>query len=756
MFLNETRHAINVEDASCDAQRPCSTCVRSHSYAVAHAPAGVELPPHPECTFDEVSESPPVETTETPKSRFERLESRINELESLLREKDRALNTFASDQSQPQMQHHPFASSSNAHTPNLVHSNGFNFDGIPGFANGNGNGIPTNGISNMYPNYTSSKPQNGTNGMDYTQFPNASGLDNLAGVASLLGNAPLSEAHIDSVSAGLNQDTSMSGGFQSNGSNLDIVFASWPVNLPSREVTRHLVEAYFAFHLHAVRLFHGPSFLASLDLHPTDPRFPWSAILHAMCAIGSLYVASIPPTPAPPPEYPAHEVFGARLRTLQRRPDSFAEQQAKFAKEQAEIALDLGHHKFQCVQVTVMLTWFYWCHGRWSEAFLSAAQGLRVAVPCGLNVCPPFHTIAETLRPPAIIPPAKTVMEDEVRRNTFWLAYAMERQMGTGNGWALSLDDQDICQLLPLRGDQFEQGILVYPSERQWSHDRDLLTTHKDEQIDSFILYVKATIILSRVKSFNLRFKGKHYVGDASVVSPNNSPASADQQEIFDIKDAPAFQELDKMINAFRTSFPAHLKSPIIGQSVDPYLYTASLIPHLYVSIRSIRDHCLIKPGEATCVHADRILRAARAIVDLMYNIASTSYDVSLLGLHSIMCWFMSGRVLIRFLKAAMQANSDAQIPQLQAEIVFIRSMLMKAAERITLAQRYQRMLDEYLFNSTGQTFADSLPISRFSTECTISLEEDSTSTMVPDTSRATDVFMQYRAPPIPARPTRR
>lgn len=31
--------------------------------------------------------------------------------------------------------------------------------------------------------------------------------------------------------------------------------------------------------------------------------------------------------------------------------------------------------------------------------------------------------------------------------------------MGTGNGWASSLDDQDVCQLLPLRGDQFEQGV---------------------------------------------------------------------------------------------------------------------------------------------------------------------------------------------------------------------------------------------------------------------------------------------------------
>lgn len=111
------------------------------------------------------------------------------------------------------------------------------------------------------------------------------------------------------------------------------------------------------------------------------------------------------------------------------------------------------------------------------QAFLSAAQTLRVAVPCGLNACPPFHTIAETLRPPSILPPAKTVIEDEMRRNTFWLGtslpvlfhrstsqwcflgYAMERLIGTGNGWALSLDDQDICQLLPVRSDQYDQGV---------------------------------------------------------------------------------------------------------------------------------------------------------------------------------------------------------------------------------------------------------------------------------------------------------
>ena len=37
-----------------DAKRPCcSTCVRSHAYAVAHAVEGAIFPDQPECTYDE-------------------------------------------------------------------------------------------------------------------------------------------------------------------------------------------------------------------------------------------------------------------------------------------------------------------------------------------------------------------------------------------------------------------------------------------------------------------------------------------------------------------------------------------------------------------------------------------------------------------------------------------------------------------------------------------------------------------------------
>ena len=94
-----------------------------------------------------------------------------------------------------------------------------------------------------------------------------------------------------------------------------------------------------------------------------------------------------------------------------------------------------------------------------SKIFLNSAHCLRLTVPLGLNMCPPFHSITKSERPQSILPPARTVIEDETRRNAFWLAYATERQHGCGNGWALSVDDQDVSQLLPVRGDQFDQGV---------------------------------------------------------------------------------------------------------------------------------------------------------------------------------------------------------------------------------------------------------------------------------------------------------
>ena len=90
---------------------------------------------------------------------------------------------------------------------------------------------------------------------------------------------------------------------------------------------------------------------------------------------------------------------------------------------------------------------------------MTIAQAIRASIPLGLNVDAPFFPISDALRTPSLLPVPGSVIEDEVRRNTFWLLYTMERMGGCSNGWALSLDDQDVSQLLPMKGVNFEMGV---------------------------------------------------------------------------------------------------------------------------------------------------------------------------------------------------------------------------------------------------------------------------------------------------------
>ncbi|KAF8078522.1 hypothetical protein FPV67DRAFT_1557832 [Lyophyllum atratum] len=473
----------------------------------------------------------------------------------------------------------------------------------------------------------------------------------------------------------------------------------------------HEVEVFFVFHPHAHRLFHGPSFMSTLSLPPSHPKFPSSPVLHAICAIGSLYTAAVTSPPLPDFQQSSpDEIFLQRQRIKEQRIDSFAEQQAKYARETADHLNSLGEDLFQVLQANIILSWFYWSHSRqglhllW--VFLFSAHSMRLSVPLGLNMCPPFHSISNSERPASILPPARNVIEDEMRRNAFWLAYATERQHGCSNGWALSLDDQDVSQLLPVRGDQFEHGILVTPQQRQWAHTRDLLLIHPDKQTDSFILYVKGTIMMSQVKAFNLRFRARHFVGDASVASHFSDGLGP--SESVDPRGSPAFIELDHVVSSFRASFPPHLRNPIVDNVVDNHLYTTFLMPHVATIV--LHDpHADVR--QSGCISALKILTAARAILDLIYSVWSTSFDISLLDSFCSFCWFVGGRVLVRFLQAALDAKSVDQISTLRAELDFVQSAIAKVGQRIPLAFRFARLLEDLVVKKCGPSSGTPAPI---------------------------------------------
>lgn len=129
--------------------------------------------------------------------------------------------------------------------------------------------------------------------------------------------------------------------------------------------------------------------------------------------------------------------------------------------------------------------------------------------------------------------------------------------------------------------------MLVLPEGRQWSYTPDLLYKHPDHQTDSFILYVKSAILLSRVKTFNLRFRWRLYnANDTSVLSPQN--AAFEPSNYDDARSSPEFQQLDQIVTNFRPSFPVRLRSPVENDVLDPYLYTACTAAHLYVFIISM------------------------------------------------------------------------------------------------------------------------------------------------------------------------
>ncbi|GJE86698.1 Zn(II)2Cys6 transcription factor [Phanerochaete sordida] len=712
---NTACHQCRKRKLKCDAKRPCATCLRSHAYAVAHATKERPAPPYPDCSYDEGAESP----DEPPsKTKHDMLESRIGELEGLLREMTLALQEARADNARAyssgsRQQSTTPDNMTTASTPSSSSSQPIHSP-LPEAS------IFTAGAA-LEESMFSMSSQNGTSEMFFGS--SSTGMDTMTWDS--LDNFPASSyPAVAGNDFGILPDTSLSASFVSDTSTALTILgpqpplssqtgallpSGWPPNLPLPDVTRHLVHAFFAFWIHAGRLFHGPTFLSSLDLPASDPRFPPPVVLHAICAVGSLYTADIAPTPVHTSRLYPYEVFTGKWRTEAPRPDSFAEQQVKFSQAELEYNVDRGERLIESLQAQVLVTWFYIAQGRWSESFLSAGNCLRYCNALGMIKAGPFQApvprrLARGKKAGVIAEPASLV-EEETRRNIFWIAYAIERENSANTGFALELDDQDIDQMLPLRGDQFELGLRIAPEDRQWSHDRELLLTHAPERTDSFVLWLKATMLLSRVKAFNVRYKGRYFAGDAAYSSPSSSPSERGGE--YDPRDSPAFQELDHAARAFRASFPPHLRDPIQDGTVDPHLYAACVGAH-FAQIVLHDPHVSLKdPSDPSL---QQISRASQAILELMYSVNATSYDISLLDQMVFFAWNFAARALIEFLKVAIDTNQLEQVFTIHNEICFVHSMLAKAGERMPVAYRYKRAVYDSLALVCGEQFVEPLP----------------------------------------------
>ena len=115
--------------------------------------------------------------------------------------------------------------------------------------------------------------------------------------------------------------------------------------------------------------------------------------------------------------------------------------------------------------------------------------------------------------------------------------------------------------------------------DRQWTHDRNVLLNHPRNATDSFTLLIKAMMLISRVKRFNVRYKAKFYAGDEDMQSA--ATLMCESLDQLDPRETTAFQTLDQLVSAFFPSFPPQSRTPIQDETVDSHLYTACTTAHL-------------------------------------------------------------------------------------------------------------------------------------------------------------------------------
>ncbi|QRW19471.1 Fungal specific transcription factor domain [Rhizoctonia solani] len=583
------RHVINVGNGNCDAQKPCSTCVRSHRFASSSNPALLQI--EPECTYDDpASGSSPAK----PRTKYKVLEDKISQLESLLKQQ-----LLKEGEPSPPM---PLASES-----------------------------------------TSSDAFIGNLG-EHELFDTGDILD------------PYDPTSMDRFAApGTNQTTSSPS--DSSMSSRQLIISGWSKRFPKPDLLHHLIDVFFNCYPHAHYIIHRPTFMLSLTLSPKSPEFPHVSLLHAICAYAGVFSYLIEPPPGSDLDktYPDF-IFGDRRRP-ELREESFAEMHARWAKETSEQALAMGFNLFEITQAQVILADFYQCQGRSVELWSTIGNVLRCAVPLGLHTSPGFRgdgTKRDPARlsenPDTLLPDPINCTEREVRVNLFWVAYSNERFHDTPCSWAMSLDDQDIHQVLPGSLSNFEEGRDIQ-GPRQFLQSTDALLQHFAEVTDGFSLYIKAfkpsgAILISKARWFNLRVRHKN-------------------PDVADVRALPEFHQLEQLIGSFKKSFPRHYTTPIVQFSRG--LDTHHLFNELRYHQTSSDMHGMsVSPPRRRTVHVG--------------NLQS--------------CWGRAASILIRFYKVEIGRGHQGEALAIDLEIQSVKYVLNQLGTRLPIALKNNKVLE--------------------------------------------------------------
>ncbi|KAF8316768.1 hypothetical protein DL93DRAFT_2095989 [Clavulina sp. PMI_390] len=701
-----------------DAKRPCSTCIKAHAHHIAPLCArGEPFEPRPTCTYDEdpqaaVDEEQPVTSGDPPPgledttfglgSSFE--ETLLTLSVGMLKKHSEIPIINFSDRERRIYSYEPGA--------------------IPMEAS-----IRLSDLSpEIYPTLQStaygSLPRSSGSGLNSLRPPPSDGY---LGTAHLLDPAtPSNAASTPSTSSNPAPHTQQT----------SLIASAYAPTLPPPHLVEHLVDIFFSSVPYSRQILHRPSFLASLRSVPGSSEYPSATLLHALCAVSSLFSPLIERPIMP--DFKArvgYEIFLPR-KVLEEENKlasgisiAFSLQQAVYARAMIDLDTRTGKQVVIAATSMLMMTWYYYQNARWADLTLLSGTLIRACISLGLNCSGHYNTFSNPRQLESLnLSDNSNPAETERLRNLFWAAYIFDRHEQIGTGWTPSILDEDISQELPARYVDYEAGLFI-PGPRQHLSDPDIFTNHPPHLTDSWVLSVKAFCLLGRISTFNRRLE-LHRRGEVNdLIRPSSEmfyPVLPEcdglrQDSGYDrwynsgsspeIVQSTTFRMLDSQITGFRLSIPPEYRNPIktdaytdmgrgaMGRSrLAATVDTDTFIVHNILQAAVILlhgPHIDIRAAEST--HRDKSLAAARALIDTIHELSATSFDPMLLPRPVIGFWTCGVNCMSLFWCHAIVEGRDEEAKMYKSEIDVVINMIGYIAHKSPLAYKEKHKLLESL-----------------------------------------------------------
>ncbi|WVQ77083.1 hypothetical protein IAR50_006766 [Cryptococcus sp. DSM 104548] len=488
---------------------------------------------------------------------------------------------------------------------------------------------------------------------------------------------------------------------------LGLIWPDWPRALPSPVVVEHAVRVFFEKVPTLPKMFNKSHLLQSISRSPSHPNFPSTSLLHSILAITANFISesslSSPSyfpvgTPSQASTHPVNdsdmpELYANRSVLPQHASGGFSNKMspmtsmARFqlwhrrkAFETFYDYVDKGDKFLQCLQAQIIATTVDQYNAWWTDVWIETGTCVRIATPLRIHESP--HLTDTSLRKFAnlLLAPASSPMEQAERDRTWWMTYLLERNVAASTAWPTALVDDEITVELPVLQSTFDAGYgELYGT--QTLHSPNCLTNHPPEHRDSLCFLIKSMKLLSEVNVFFRRYsRGSHSIADYVT--------------------NPTFRILLSQINSFRMSFPPECRRPtqnVLGEganALDRDLIMALWITHS--AIMGLGEPLITK--ESWMDEGARItLSAIRATLSLLYDVTSTSYDLSLFPPFASFVWSMSCRGLTRFMGTAMQSGDMISAAVFRSEIEVFRLALKRYGERFPVGNRHLKVVDDLL-----------------------------------------------------------